>query len=199
MAGRDLWWAARTSGAVGGRREEEGSAGELLRPAEAAARLGMPPSTLRLYATKFAEFLSPAAASPPVSPDGRPAPRLYTAQDLALLARAKELLARGLTYDQARQALRQLAGLEPRAAPTPVAADLERALAAWRALAEERTEEVRHLRAELQTLRESERLLRQTLAERLAALEARLTALERELTTRLARLEQRRADRSFTD
>jgi len=42
-------------------------------------------------------------------------------------------------------------------------------------------------------------LLRQTLAERLAVLEARLTALERELMTRLARLEQRRADRSFTD
>lgn len=66
----------------------------------------MPPSTLRVYSTKFAELLSEAASNPPVSADGRTGHRLYSDRDLVILAKAKELLGRGLTYDQALAELR---------------------------------------------------------------------------------------------
>jgi DNA-binding transcriptional MerR regulator len=80
---------------------------EFMKPAEAANRLQMPPSTLRVYSTRFSELLSPAASNPPASPDGRAGHRLYTENDIAVLAKAKNLLNRGITYDQALNELRE--------------------------------------------------------------------------------------------
>lgn len=79
---------------------------ELLKPAEVGKRLGMPPSTLRIYSTKFAEVLSEGAARPPVTSEGKVGYRLYTERDLVVLRKAKELLAQGLTYDQVLAELR---------------------------------------------------------------------------------------------
>lgn len=79
---------------------------ELLRPAEVCRRLGMPPSTLRIYSTKFAEVLSESAARPAVGGEGKVGYRLYTERDLVVLKKAKELLAQGLTYEQVLAELR---------------------------------------------------------------------------------------------
>lgn len=77
-----------------------------MKPAEVGKRLGMPPSTLRIYSAKFAEVLSESAARPPVTPEGKVGYRLYTERDLVVLRKAKELLAQGLTYDQVLAELR---------------------------------------------------------------------------------------------
>lgn len=81
---------------------------EFWKPAEAARKLGMPPSTLRVYSTKFTELLSETASNPPVTADGRTGHRLYCDRDLVILAKAKEALGRGLTYEQALGELRPL-------------------------------------------------------------------------------------------
>ncbi len=79
---------------------------EVFKPAEVCQRLGMPPSTLRIYSTKFAEVLSDSAARPAVSADGKVGYRVYTGRDLVVLKKAKELLNQGLTYDQVLAELR---------------------------------------------------------------------------------------------
>ena len=71
----------------------------LIRPAEAAQRLGIPASTLRRWSRRFAAFLSPQAHG--LRPaDGTRGHRRYTPEDLAVLARCKTLLSQGLTFDQ---------------------------------------------------------------------------------------------------
>ncbi|MDA8188793.1 MAG: MerR family transcriptional regulator [Dehalococcoidales bacterium] len=79
---------------------------ELLKPAEVCEKLAMPPSTLRVYSTRFADVLSETARKPPVGPDGRVGHRLYNGRDLVVLTKAKELLAQGLTYEQVLAELR---------------------------------------------------------------------------------------------
>ncbi|MFQ6016519.1 MAG: MerR family transcriptional regulator [Anaerolineae bacterium] len=78
---------------------------ERYRPKEVRQKLGIASSTLRAWAKQFASSLSPGAANPPRLPDGRIGSRLYTAEDLATLQRAKELLAQGLTYRQVAEVL----------------------------------------------------------------------------------------------
>lgn len=159
-----------------GRRHERMSE-EFLKPAEAAKRLGMPPSTLRVYSTKFAEMLSDGASNPPVSSDGRTGHRLYSDRDLVILAKAKEALARGLTYDQALAELRTLyapAKVRTRAAApsngggavslavgqieamvAPLMAGIQsaqKAAEAWQALAEERARENDELKQRLKAV-----------------------------------------------
>src|SRR5947207_3115073 len=80
----------------------------LLRPGEAASAIGVKPSTLRVYVQRFHELLSDEVASAE-----RPGYRFYTARDVELLRRAKDLLARGFTYDRAIAELRP-----PAAEPT---------------------------------------------------------------------------------
>ncbi|MHB1005868.1 MAG: MerR family transcriptional regulator [Chloroflexota bacterium] len=80
---------------------------EGFRPAEAAASLGVPASTLRLYSVRFGAVLSEAAARPVERAGGKPGFRLYTEQDLAVLREGKALLERGLTYDDALAELRR--------------------------------------------------------------------------------------------
>lgn len=77
------------------------------RPAEAAAALGVPASTLRLYSVRFSTLLSEEAANPTERAGGRPGFRLYSEQDLAVLREGKALLEKGSTYDEALRELRR--------------------------------------------------------------------------------------------
>jgi DNA-binding transcriptional MerR regulator len=81
--------------------------GELYLPREAAARLGLPPSTLRTYAAAFGDLLSPGARAGTGRSGRGFAHRRYTRRDLDLLERARTLLDAGLSYQVARA---QLAG-----------------------------------------------------------------------------------------
>src|SRR6185437_1802546 len=75
------------------------SAPGLYSPGQAARLLGLPPSTLRVYATMFERVLSPAARAVIHAP-GRPfRHRRYSLADVEMLGRIKALMATGLTYD----------------------------------------------------------------------------------------------------
>ena len=133
----------------------------VMRPGEACRAVGVKPSTLRVYAQRFADLLSEDAGG-----SGHNGYRVFTEQDVALLRQARELLERGLTYERAASQLRGAGhGARPLAAPRrrDGAADsdvgarlaiLEQAVQAWRALAEERAAEVALLKQELRDLQE---------------------------------------------
>lgn len=98
---------------------EERAAGSALPrylPHEVAELLGIPPSTLRLYAAQFDPLLSPSARRDPLEPGPPYRHRRYTLEDVALLERARRLVEAGLSYQQAR---RQLAGEAPDLVVTP--------------------------------------------------------------------------------
>jgi DNA-binding transcriptional MerR regulator len=139
---------------------------DLLSPAEVARRLDIAPSTLRLYSGRFAEFLSDQAARPrPMGPN-RPGYRRYSAADVALLARAKERLSQGMSYEQVADALagnRQAAPVPVRPVSEEGSAVLQQVVSAWRELADERGREVTRLREELTAAREEIRQLRSQL------------------------------------
>ncbi|HEY3107579.1 MAG TPA: MerR family transcriptional regulator [Chloroflexota bacterium] len=151
-----------------------GAAPAVLRPGEAGRAVGVKPSTLRVYAQRFADLLSEDAGG-----SGHNGYRVFSEQDVALLRQARELLERGLTYERAASQLRGAGhGSRPSAAPrrregarAPDSgvdgrlAILEQAVQAWRALAEERAAEVRLLKQELRDLQE-----RLALAQRAAPL-----------------------------
>jgi DNA-binding transcriptional MerR regulator len=86
-------------------------------PKEVASKLDISPSTLRAWSVKFAGILS-ENANPPKEASGRVGRRLYAPEDLAILARAKELLASGLTFERALTVLRT----EPEPGPAALAA-----------------------------------------------------------------------------
>jgi DNA-binding transcriptional MerR regulator len=127
-----------------------------LRPGEAAEAIGIKPSTLRVYVQRFGELLSDDANA-----GERDGGRLYTERDVDTLRRARELIARGLTYERALAELRggpsrrprQVAGGESNPVTLGLQA-LEQAVDAWRQLAEERADEIAQLRAELRRLQE---------------------------------------------
>src|SRR5581483_4448545 len=124
----------------------------LLRPGEAAAAIGIKPSTLRVYVQRFGELLSAEVASAE-----RPGYRLYTARDVELLRRAKEMLARGFTYERTAAELRPAARRRGRRTDDEAAENvgvLQSAIAAWRGLAEERAAEIATLRDEVRRLQE---------------------------------------------
>ena len=135
----------------------------VLRPGEAGRAIGVRPSTLRVYAQRFADLLSEDAGG-----SGHNGYRVFSQQDVALLRQARELLERGLTYDRAAS---QLRGAGHAARPAAASrrrepargsdgevdgrmAPLEQAVQAWRALAEERAAEVAQLKRELRDLQE---------------------------------------------
>ena len=134
----------------------------VMRPGEAGRAIGVKPSTLRVYAQRFADLLSEDASG-----SGHSGYRVFSQQDVALLRQARELLERGLTYERAASQLRG-AGQGSRSAaprrreglraPDPEVgtrlAILEQAVQAWRALAEERAAEVAQLKRELRDLQE---------------------------------------------
>ncbi len=136
--------------------------GELLRPAEAAARLGIATNTLRVYSVRFAPLLGEPAARPGTGTGGRSGHRLYSEGDIAVLSRAHALVESGATYEQALDRLRGGAqtdsgqspvrsGRTDGSAETQLAA-LRQAVDAWRALAEERAREVEALRGRVARL-----------------------------------------------
>lgn len=127
----------------------------LYRPGEASRMVCIKPSTLRVYVQRFAELLSDEATAV-----DRPGYRLFTDSDINVLRQARELLDRGFTYERAMAHLRgprptrQPAAAPRRPSPPVELGLLEGAVAAWRALAEERGAEVAALRAEVRVLRE---------------------------------------------
>ena len=128
----------------------------MLRPAEAAARLGIAANTLRIYSVRFAPLLGDPAARPGPGTGGRSGHRLYSEGDVAVLGRAHALVREGATYEQALELLRGGARTEARRSPVRSGrtgdssevqlAALREAVDAWRALAEERAREVEALR-----------------------------------------------------
>jgi DNA-binding transcriptional MerR regulator len=142
---------------------DAGARPAVLRPGEAARAIGIQPSTLRVYAQRFAELLGDDAAG-----SGRSGYRVFGERDVAVLRQAKALLERGFTYQDAAARLRETQPSRPAGARRRERSDggrtdpdlagrlaiLEQAVDAWRALAEERAAEVAALRAELRALHE---------------------------------------------
>ena len=142
----------------------------VFRPGEAGRLIGVQPSTLRIYAQRFGELLGSDAAG-----TERVGYRFYTQTDIDLLCRARELLARGFTYERTISELRssqeEEAAMDRRRKTSRSTetvsshrsssgndlsaqlAVLEQAVNAWRALAEERGAELAALRDENRQLR----------------------------------------------
>jgi len=85
-----------------GSRFDNGRAA-LLSPGEVASRLGRAPGTLRLWSNEFADLLS-AGAGPARPGEGR-THRRYSAEDVELLGRIRDLLDQGSTYAEIRRQL----------------------------------------------------------------------------------------------
>ncbi len=60
-------------------------------PSQAAEMLGIPPSTLRLYASKFSEHLSD---------QGRRKHRLYSGDDLVIFGKIRELASQNIPFNE---------------------------------------------------------------------------------------------------
>ncbi len=86
------------------------------RPLEVAQRLGISPSTLRLWSNHFAPLLSAQARKAPIGAAAPAAQRRYTDQDVDLLTRARDLLSQGLTYEETNRTLRKAESLPSAAA-----------------------------------------------------------------------------------
>ena len=67
--------------------------------------LGVSSSTLRNWASLFADALSPTAAKPPQLPNGNLGARLYHDTDIVVLSKASEMLRRGMSYEAIAAAL----------------------------------------------------------------------------------------------
>ena len=76
------------------------------RPGTVAQRLAISPATLRQWSNEFGASLSESARQT-LTEAGTHGQRRYTDADIAILQRAKSLLAGGLTYNQVRDALAQ--------------------------------------------------------------------------------------------
>ena len=78
----------------------------MYRPGTVAQRLAISPATLRQWSNEFGAFLSESARQT-LTEAGTHGQRRYSDPDIAILHRAKTLLAGGLTYGQVRDALAQ--------------------------------------------------------------------------------------------
>jgi DNA-binding transcriptional MerR regulator len=74
----------------------------MYRPREIAAELGISPSTLRLWSTRFAPLLSDGARKDSA---GTTAQRRYATEDIDVLRQAQQLLSRGRTYAETAEEL----------------------------------------------------------------------------------------------
>lgn len=107
------------------------NAHELATPKQVASELGISTSTLRVWSTRFASILTSTANPPKDAASGRVGMRRYAPSDVAILARARDLLAPGgRTFSEVLTILRTeqpqpLVAQEPRDLATP---DLARAL-----------------------------------------------------------------------
>ena len=150
-----------------------GDAELLLSPADAASGLRLPSSTLRLYSVKFSTLLSNYAT--PRDRSGRPGRRRYTADDLEVLARARDLVRNGRSFKETVVAMggtpleEESAGVEKDESESPPAADKQPTMAdeqailvtkqvlatateGWRALAALKGEEIGRLHREIESL-----------------------------------------------
>ncbi len=80
----------------------------LYRPQDIAAKLGIAPSTLRLWSSNFAAHLSSPARKNAGNGGAPWAQRRYTEEDLDVLLQVKGLMTQGYTYLEARQRLSAL-------------------------------------------------------------------------------------------
>ncbi len=80
----------------------------LYRPHDVAAKLGIAPSTLRLWSARFADELSDAARRSPTGAVGPAAQRRYTPEDLDVLFQIKGLLNEGNSYPEVKRRLQAL-------------------------------------------------------------------------------------------
>lgn len=85
------------------------------RPAHVAQRLAISPATLRQWSNEFGAFLSESARQT-LTEAGSHVQRRYTDADIAILQRAKSLLAGGLTYAEVRDRLAEPPASEPASA-----------------------------------------------------------------------------------
>lgn len=76
----------------------------LLTPGEVAQFLGISPSTLRRWSTRFAEFLSSGAGHSSASSSSH-THRRYTQEDVAVLRTIRDMLSQGFTYEHVRNSL----------------------------------------------------------------------------------------------
>lgn len=76
------------------------------RPQEAAQRLGIASSTLRLWSSHFANELSDIARKVDPGGGGSAAQRRYTDDDIRILSQVKQFLGQGLTYEEVKRRLR---------------------------------------------------------------------------------------------
>ncbi|HNS03763.1 MAG TPA: MerR family transcriptional regulator [Anaerolineae bacterium] len=86
---------------------------QLLRPSEVAEQLGISAATLRRWSSRFSPFLDLADGDQESGSHRR-----YSAHDLEVLARVKQLLEQGWTYEQVASQLDQGAG-EAQDGPEP--------------------------------------------------------------------------------
>jgi DNA-binding transcriptional MerR regulator len=163
----------------------------VMTPAAAGRLIGIAPSTLRVYSVRLARLLSDAAGRPSEGPGGRPGVRLYANEDVRILTAAKEMLGRGLTYEQVADTLGEghgrkgpsrdggarRGGYDQRISEFLGLLDalkegLDKAIAAseaWRSLAEERGREAESLRSRIAELEGElgQRMRRRSALERL--------------------------------
>lgn len=164
------------------------------RPQEVADRLGISPSTLRLWSNHFASELSDQARKIAAGGAGSAAQRRYGDEDLDTLVKAKELLGQGLTYEETKRRLRQAAQprlAEPQPAeslPTPArtAQDIDASLASLRETLEAKDRTIAALKESLAFL---DVYLRTVLQEREDA-RARERLLQREVAELRASIQE---------
>jgi DNA-binding transcriptional MerR regulator len=156
----------------------------MYRPGEVANKLGIKPVTLRVWSNEFADFLSESAKSTLTS-GGSAAQRRYNDSDIAILQRAKGLLASGKTYDETRRAL---AGEEPPQSQALQAIEemtgaLARMQSTYDRLLESRDQTI----ATQQTAMDEQRQHIETLKEHIDRQQAEIDALRRPWWRRLRR------------
>ena len=126
----------------------------LATPKEVAAQLGIASSTLRAWSKHFASELSTHANPPKAASSGRVGRRLYNPADVQTLARARDLLAGGLTFERTLAVLRTEP--EPLAVVDPgqlaQTGDVARALVAVVDLAAEQRQRLEDLERRVQDL-----------------------------------------------
>lgn len=152
------------------------------RPGTVAQVLAISPATLRQWSNEFSDFLSESARQTLTEGPGH-AQRRYTADDIAILRRAKSLLASGLTYAETRERLAQppapaaasADASEPPAPEEPPASEVEPQSLAI-------TPEVRALIVTLRRESEARAEHVETLKDQLSKAEARAQRAEVELS-----------------
>ncbi|MGE5619978.1 MAG: MerR family transcriptional regulator [Sphingomonadaceae bacterium] len=169
----------------------------LYRPQDIAAKLGIAPSTLRLWSARFAGQLSDAARK---SPNGLAMPaaqRRYTDDDLEVLLKVKSLLGQGHTYQEVEHRLRALppptSGRPSVDAPLPAEASHETSTSEYTQLQEAlkaRDKTIAALKESLQFMDaylQAARMEREEARERARKLEKELEEIRAQAEARLRR------------